>query len=53
MAVYVHLELAVFMARAGLFDDLDAMLHWHPMDGARVGKVHMAAAQHMYIELNK
>jgi aminobenzoyl-glutamate utilization protein B len=42
----------VFMAREGLFDDLDAMLHWHPMDGARVGKVRMAAAQHMYIEFN-
>jgi len=40
----------VFMARAGLFDDLDAMLHWHPMDGARVAQVRMAAAQHMYIE---
>ena len=40
----------VFMARAGLFDDLDAMLHWHPMDSARVGKVRMAAAQHMDIE---
>jgi aminobenzoyl-glutamate utilization protein B len=40
----------VFMARAGLFDDLDAMLHWHPADGARVGKVRTAAAQHMYIE---
>jgi aminobenzoyl-glutamate utilization protein B len=42
----------VFMARAGLFDDLDAMLHWHPGDGARVGKMRMAAAQHMYIEFN-
>jgi aminobenzoyl-glutamate utilization protein B len=40
----------VFMAREGVLDDLDAMLHWHPMDGARVGKVRMAAAQHMYIE---
>ena len=26
----------VFMARAGLFDDLDSMLHWHPMDFAHV-----------------
>ena len=38
------------MAREGLFDDLDAMLHWHPMEFARVGKVRMAAATHMYIE---
>lgn len=40
----------VFMARAGLFDDLDAMLHWHPMDFAGVANVRMAAATHMYIE---
>jgi len=40
----------VFMAREGVFDDLDAMLHWHPMDIAHVAKVRMAAAQHMYIE---
>jgi aminobenzoyl-glutamate utilization protein B len=39
----------VFMARAGLFDDLDAMLHWHPMDFAGVANVRMAAATHMYI----
>ncbi|MCP3914672.1 MAG: amidohydrolase [bacterium] len=25
----------VFMARAGLFDDLDACLHWHPSDTSR------------------
>jgi aminobenzoyl-glutamate utilization protein B len=40
----------VFMAREGVFDDLDAMLHWHPLDVAHVAKVRMAAAQHMYIE---
>ncbi len=40
----------VFMAREGLFDDLDAVLHWHPMDVAHVAKVRMAAASHMYIE---
>ena len=40
----------VFMARAGLFDDLDAMLHWHPMDVAHVAAIRMAAASHMYIE---
>lgn len=40
----------VFMAREGVFDDLDAMLHWHPMSYAHVATVRMAAAQHMYIE---
>ena len=40
----------VFMARAGLFNDLDAMLHWHPSDVACVANVRMAAAQHLYIE---
>ena len=40
----------VFMAREGLFDDLNAVLHWHPMEFARVAKVRMAAASHMYIE---
>jgi aminobenzoyl-glutamate utilization protein B len=40
----------VFMAREGLFDNLDAVLHWHPMEFARVAKVRMAAASHMYIE---
>jgi aminobenzoyl-glutamate utilization protein B len=42
----------VFMARAGLFDDLDGVLHWHPMEFARVAKVRLAAASHMYIEFN-
>lgn len=40
----------VFMARDGAFDDLDAMLHLHPMDFARVANVRMAAAQHLYVE---
>ena len=40
----------VFMAREGLFDNLNAVLHWHPMEFARVAKVRMAAASHMYIE---
>ena len=26
-----------FMARAGLFDDVDAVLHWHPGDGNSAG----------------
>ena len=42
----------VFMAREGLFNDLDAMLHWHPSDVAAVANVRTAAAQHMYIEFN-
>ena len=37
----------VFMAREGVFNDLDAMLHWHPSDVAGVGNVRMAAAQHI------
>jgi len=40
----------VFMAREGAFDDLDAMLHWHPMDVAHVSKVRLAATTHMYVE---
>jgi aminobenzoyl-glutamate utilization protein B len=40
----------VFMAREGLFDNLDAVIHWHPMEFARVAKVRMAAASHMYVE---
>ena len=40
----------VFMAREGVFDDLDAMLHWHPMPYAHVATVRLASAQHMYIE---
>jgi aminobenzoyl-glutamate utilization protein B len=38
------------MAREGLFDNLNAVLHWHPMEFARVAKVRMAAASHMFIE---
>jgi aminobenzoyl-glutamate utilization protein B len=38
------------MAREGLFDDLDGMLHWHPLDVAHVAKVRMAAASHLYVE---
>ena len=40
----------VFMAREGLFDDLDAMLHWHPMAWAHVANLRTAAAEHMVIE---
>ena len=39
----------VFMAREGVFDDVDAMLHWHPMAWARVANLRTAAAPtHVY-----
>jgi len=40
----------VYMARVGLFKDVDAMLHWHPLDVALVANVRTAAISHMYIE---
>lgn len=40
----------VYMARAGLFKGMDAVLHWHPLDVALVANVRTAAASHMYIE---
>lgn len=40
----------VFMARAGVFDDVDAMLHWHPMDFAHVCNLRTVAATHMIIK---
>jgi len=42
----------VYMARAGLFKDVDAMLHWHPLDLALVANLRTAATSHMYIEFN-
>ena len=39
----------VFMARAGLFKDVDAMLHWHPMDFAHVCNLRTVACTHMII----
>lgn len=40
----------VYMAREGLFDDLDAMLHWHPSPLTLVASVRTSAQQQMYIE---
>jgi aminobenzoyl-glutamate utilization protein B len=40
----------VYMARAGLFNDLDACLHWHPAPIAAVLHVRMAANNKIKIE---
>ncbi|HYP48122.1 MAG TPA: amidohydrolase [Thermoleophilaceae bacterium] len=40
----------VFMARDGLFDDLDGALHWHPGPDAAVMNFRLAAAQMLEIE---
>jgi len=40
----------VYMARDGLFNDLDACLHWHPIDGNAVANVRTSAQQQIYIE---
>jgi aminobenzoyl-glutamate utilization protein B len=40
----------VYMARAGLFDDLDACLHWHPADIAGVMNISLSAANALRIE---
>jgi len=40
----------IYMAREGLFDDLDAMLHTHPLDVASVMSIRTAAQSQMYIE---
>jgi aminobenzoyl-glutamate utilization protein B len=40
----------VYMAREGLFDDVDAMLHWHPFNVAAVANVRTTAQSQMYIE---
>jgi aminobenzoyl-glutamate utilization protein B len=40
----------VFMARDGLFDDLDAALAWHPAPFAGTGDVRTAASNQMRIE---
>ena len=36
----------VYMARDGLFDDLDACLHWHPAPVAGVMNMRLAAGEH-------
>src|SRR5947209_3950960 len=40
----------VYMARAGLFSDLDAALHWHPGSSARVTNFRSTAVNQMKIE---
>src|SRR5436305_1314412 len=40
----------VYMARAGLFNDLDAALHWHPGPLARVTNFRSTAVNQMKIE---
>ena len=40
----------LYMARAGLFDDLDACLHDHPMDHAAVAHARTTAADQMRID---
>jgi len=40
----------VYMAREGLFDDLDAALHWHPSSSAEVSNYRSTAVDQMKIE---
>ncbi|MEZ4558282.1 MAG: amidohydrolase [Caldilineaceae bacterium] len=40
----------VYMARAGVFDDLDVCLHWHPDDAAAVFHVRSAANTKLIVE---
>lgn len=40
----------VYMAREGIFNDLDAMLHWHPSPFTVVANVRTSAQQQIYIE---
>jgi aminobenzoyl-glutamate utilization protein B len=40
----------VYMARDGQFDDVDAMLHWHPLNYASVFNIRTAAQSQMYVE---
>jgi aminobenzoyl-glutamate utilization protein B len=40
----------VYMAREGLFSDLDAALHWHPMSYASVFNLRLAAMNHVAVE---
>ena len=40
----------VYMAREGLFDDVDAMLHWHPGNVTGTFNVRTSAQQQIYIE---
>ena len=40
----------IYMARAGLYDDLDAALHWHPGATAEVSNYRSAAINNIKIE---
>lgn len=40
----------IYMAREGLFDDLDAALHWHPGDSATVMNIRLLAINQLQIE---
>ena len=40
----------IYMARAGLFDDLDAALHWHPNDSAAVMNFRLLALNQIQVE---
>jgi aminobenzoyl-glutamate utilization protein B len=40
----------VFMARAGLFEDLDAAIHWHPSDRASIMNIKSNALNHVRVE---
>jgi aminobenzoyl-glutamate utilization protein B len=40
----------IYMARDGLFDDLDACLHWHPASIATVANVRLASANMLKID---
>jgi aminobenzoyl-glutamate utilization protein B len=40
----------IYMARQGLFDDLDAVLHWHPGADAAVSNIRSAATNSVRIE---
>jgi len=42
----------IYMARDGLFDDLDACLHWHPASVAAVANLRLASANLMKIEFH-
>ena len=39
-----------YQARAGLYNDVDAMLHWHPYNYAALFNLKTNALSHMYIE---
>ena len=42
----------VYMAREGVFNDVDAMLHWHPMNVAGLWYARTAAVGMLYVEFN-